>query len=343
MSTQSSQINWTRWSNTALPSSEQFDAWRDKVMAGIVTFSPAIHRTQWAQPFPCGMEMDRFDDLFICRSTLSPQDLSRGPAEMSRDRLDMYTVVLSFSTQQMQYGRGRYEIQAGGLYLLDNCDPLISSIVGARTTQITVHIPRKRLAPLLLSANRRTLFELTHTENGLGGIAAGMIQHVFSHREQLDSSAKEMLAEHFVSIIAAAAGATADARTSGSKAIRHELYLAVLRYIEKHLPDHALSAAAVAKHFRISQRYLHKLFEPSGKSFAQTIINMRLTSCAQILARAPHHIKISEIAYRCGFGDISHFSRIFRRTYGTSPRDYRNDNTLSNSEMEKVSSVDPRS
>ncbi|WP_241292164.1 helix-turn-helix domain-containing protein [Burkholderia stabilis] len=341
MAMQFARTSWTRWSNIELHPSEQFDAWRDKVMTGIVTFSPVIHRTQWAQPFPCSMELDRFDDLFICHSTLSPQNLSRGPAEISRDLLDMYTIVLSFSRQQMQYGRDTYEIKSGSLYLLDNCNALTSSIIGTQTSQVTIHIPRKRLAPLLSSTNRRPLWELNNTGNGLGHIASGMIQQVFSCRDQLDNSAKEILADHLVSIIAAAAGATTDARTLGAEAIHHELYLAICRHISKHLSDHTLSAVTVAKHFRISPRYLHKLFEPSDKSFAQTVINLRLEYCVKMLAHASHHIKISEIAYRCGFGDISHFGRIFRKKYGVSPREYRNDHLATDSKSTKLSSTTP--
>ncbi|HEY9273461.1 helix-turn-helix domain-containing protein [Achromobacter sp.] len=323
MATKSVQPRWINWSNAKLPPSEQFDAWRDRILAGIVAFSPAIQRSRWAQPFPCVLEMERFDDLFISHSTLSPQNLARGSAEMSRDRFDMYTVVLSSSAQQMQYGRDVHVTRLGSLYLLDNCDPLTASIAG-HTSQITVHIPRQRLAPLLLPSRRQTLFELTGGGNGIGNIAAGMIRNVVAYREQFDATAKDLVANHLVALIAAAAGATTDAQALGAHAVRHEQHLAVCRHIEKHLPDPDMSALTVAKHFRISPRYLHKLFEPSGKSFAQTVIHLRLVRCGKELANAPGHIAISEIAYRSGFGDLSNFSRAFRRMYGASPRDYRN-------------------
>ena len=33
--------------------------------------------------------------------------------------------------------------------------------------------------------------------------------------------------------------------------------------------------------------------------------------------------KISTIAYDCGFADVSYFNRMFRRSYGASPSDMR--------------------
>jgi AraC-like DNA-binding protein len=33
--------------------------------------------------------------------------------------------------------------------------------------------------------------------------------------------------------------------------------------------------------------------------------------------------KISSIAYDCGFGDVSYFNRMFRRSYGAVPSELR--------------------
>lgn len=34
-------------------------------------------------------------------------------------------------------------------------------------------------------------------------------------------------------------------------------------------------------------------------------------------------INISQIAYRVGFNDQNHFSQVFKRYYGVSPKEYR--------------------
>jgi AraC-like DNA-binding protein len=35
------------------------------------------------------------------------------------------------------------------------------------------------------------------------------------------------------------------------------------------------------------------------------------------------NMNVSQIAQACGYDDLSYFSRLFRRTYGKSPRKYR--------------------
>jgi AraC-like DNA-binding protein len=40
----------------------------------------------------------------------------------------------------------------------------------------------------------------------------------------------------------------------------------------------------------------------------------------------PHHnrLKISDIAYACGFNEVSYFNRCFRRRFGSTPGQFRN-------------------
>jgi transcriptional regulator GlxA family with amidase domain len=70
----------------------------------------------------------------------------------------------------------------------------------------------------------------------------------------------------------------------------------------------------------MSVRYLHRLLEPTGRSFAGHLLAQRLDHAAAMLrdpACAP--LTIGAIAARAGFADISHFNRSFRRAFGDTP------------------------
>jgi AraC-like DNA-binding protein len=43
----------------------------------------------------------------------------------------------------------------------------------------------------------------------------------------------------------------------------------------------------------------------------------------------PRHdrLKVSEIAYACGFNEVSYFNRCFRRRFGASPTQFRGSGT----------------
>jgi AraC family transcriptional regulator, positive regulator of tynA and feaB len=52
------------------------------------------------------------------------------------------------------------------------------------------------------------------------------------------------------------------------------------------------------------------------------VLERRLLRCAKDLGAAVD-VRISDVAFRWGFGDISHFNRSFRQRFGFSPREYR--------------------
>ena len=94
----------------------------------------------------------------------------------------------------------------------------------------------------------------------------------------------------------------------------------VLNAIENHSADPKLRAGAVAALLGITPRYVHVLLEETGKSFTQHLLQVRLRKALALL-REPraHQRKVSGIALEAGFADLSYFSRVFRREYGTTP------------------------
>jgi AraC-like DNA-binding protein len=98
----------------------------------------------------------------------------------------------------------------------------------------------------------------------------------------------------------------------------------VLRFIENHLSDPALSIVRVARGCGISPRYLSFLLKRHGTPFSTLVWEERLRLSARWLASSkPGEVSVSEIAYKVGFKSSAHFSRMFKRAYGTSPRAWR--------------------
>jgi len=85
-----------------------------------------------------------------------------------------------------------------------------------------------------------------------------------------------------------------------------------------------LSPSLVAERFCISVRTLHLRFEKLGQTFGSWLLETRLEACAKGLSDPHQHsCSISEIAYNCGFNDLSYFNKTFRDRYGMSPGHYR--------------------
>jgi AraC-like DNA-binding protein len=112
-----------------------------------------------------------------------------------------------------------------------------------------------------------------------------------------------------------------DSDTPSSSVVGPALRAAMDRYIERHLLDHAVSAAAIAHAHGVSVRTVNRVFNASGQTVGEVVRVRRLARARDELTDGKD--PISSIASRWGFSDSSHFSRTFKAHYGNSPRDYR--------------------
>jgi AraC-like DNA-binding protein len=95
-------------------------------------------------------------------------------------------------------------------------------------------------------------------------------------------------------------------------------------FIEDNLDDPDLGPETIAAACHISVGYLHKLFRTESTSVSRTIRDRRLEQCRRdLIAPTTRTTTISTIGAHWGFLDAAHFSRVFKETYGLSPREYR--------------------
>jgi AraC-like DNA-binding protein len=101
----------------------------------------------------------------------------------------------------------------------------------------------------------------------------------------------------------------------------------VMAYARIHLAEHDLTAARIAAAHQVSVRQLYLTLSRAGVSLADWIRTERLEECKRELASAAYrHATIETIADRWGFPSAPHFSRVFKATYGMTPREWRRGN-----------------
>jgi AraC-like DNA-binding protein len=133
------------------------------------------------------------------------------------------------------------------------------------------------------------------------------------------------ISTHVLDLAALAIGARGDhaeiARLRGAKVARLR---AIRSDILQELDREDLSSELIAARHGISARYVRKLFEHDGSSFSSFVLAERLAKARRMLADPRYaHLNIAQIAHESGFGDISYFNRVFRRCYGLTPSDVR--------------------
>ena len=66
-------------------------------------------------------------------------------------------------------------------------------------------------------------------------------------------------------------------------------------------------------------------FKQIGQTFGRWVRDNRLEACRTALRDENQRaLNISQIAYRWGFNDLSHFNKTFRARFDQSPREWRN-------------------
>ncbi|GIX31324.1 MAG: hypothetical protein KatS3mg124_1796 [Porticoccaceae bacterium] len=174
------------------------------------------------------------------------------------------------------------------------------------------HLEREPRPALALPAEVREL-----------SLAERILADVFEADGLLPADLEASLVEDALAVVAAAL-----ARREECLRVRRSLpeqrLAEVLRYIDLHLSDPSLSAAAVARACGISPRYLSFLLKRHGSRFSDLVWEKRLSVAAHWLATsAPSEISIAEVAFRVGFKSPAHFSRMFKRVFRKGPRQYR--------------------
>ncbi|WP_020612176.1 helix-turn-helix domain-containing protein [Sediminispirochaeta bajacaliforniensis] len=105
---------------------------------------------------------------------------------------------------------------------------------------------------------------------------------------------------------------------------QRELLDRILSYVDQHLADPGLTPQQIADGCNISLRHLHRIFSTTNTSVSQWITKRRLEQCWQDLAKTGQIAQtVTDIAFRWGFNDVSHFNRAFKRTFQITPSQHR--------------------
>ncbi|MCX7886269.1 MAG: AraC family transcriptional regulator [Verrucomicrobiae bacterium] len=101
----------------------------------------------------------------------------------------------------------------------------------------------------------------------------------------------------------------------------HERMNRVCDFIRQHL-DQPLSRPEAARLVNLSEGAFSRFFRlHTGRTFRQFVNELRVGRACRLLAEG--EMNITEIAFACGFGNLSNFNRQFRRFKQTTPRAFR--------------------
>lgn len=97
----------------------------------------------------------------------------------------------------------------------------------------------------------------------------------------------------------------------------------IIQIVNKNISNQSFNVDVLCKEIGISRGHLHRRMKQyTGISASEFIRNIRLKKACELLKN--RDIDISQIAYAVGFGNTGYFATTFKRYYGITPTEFRN-------------------
>jgi AraC-like DNA-binding protein len=295
----------------ALPPEERFQAWRESIGVFLDT---RLDPSSDAQAFNGQVESYLLDDLMLSRCTANHQKFDRPTLKIARDDIDHYMIQL-FLRGGTEMTLGRRSIGSTRLVGFDLADVLDS--FNADFDLLAVLVPRARLAPLLRFPDSLN-GSMPIVADGAGALLANFLKDVFEILPALATVQAAGVARALIELIAAAFNGVRFPANDMPALAERALQLRARLHVKSRLRERDLNPEEVARVMGLSRSALYRLFAQSG-GIARYIREQRLRRCFADLAGGSTRDQVAQVAYRWGFADAAHFSRLFRQRFGCTP------------------------
>lgn len=299
-----------------------FEAWEVQICH---TFVPLrARRADDVTGFSGEVDSAMLGSVMLAEVSASHALVERTPRLIRSDDPELYKFGLQVSgTSLIEQDDRRASLRPGDLAIYDTSRPYRITfsddfrMTVAMFPRALVRLPAQQMAAM-------TAVRLAG-DNGLGALIAPLMKGIGAELNASRPVIATHLGDAVVDLVTAAFAQQLDRPLDpDSPASYRTLVTRVRTFVDERLPDPALTSKAVADAHFVSVRYLQKVFATEGMSVSTLIRTRRLERCRRDLVdRTCEHLSIAQIGCRWGFPDAAHFSRLFRATYGLSPREFR--------------------
>lgn len=97
----------------------------------------------------------------------------------------------------------------------------------------------------------------------------------------------------------------------------------ITRYMQEHLAEE-VSLSVLAEEFHLSAQYISQLFKNEiGVNFLAYLTNIRIENAKKLLLSTS--MSIAEVSEQSGYGDYRVFTKVFKKSEGVTPSQFRRD------------------
>ena len=304
-----------KFSTADVGEANRFDYWHNFTCR---SYSATECRQLTAGSVDAQVVSQTLDALLLCDVTMSPNwptRFWRGPDEIRRSPVEKFSLFAVESGEvRVAQGEKRAVIYPGEIVLYYQDAPFTLELpTGLRAMHVTVPCA-------LLTARVPAVFHLT--ANGLRSRLSHMAGQMFRQLLELDvpsgSNAARRLCGSALDVLSAAVDWYCPERPEPGSQLLEQAKSFMLA--NRH--DAELDVERIANATGLAPRTLYRYFAAEGTSPMRWLWKQRLDASFAVLSSGQSR-RVTDVAMSCGFNDLSHFSRLFKTTFGRTPQSFK--------------------
>jgi AraC family transcriptional regulator, positive regulator of tynA and feaB len=320
------------WCTDTVPVKEQFSFWREAVCEAFLHLDVSCTSPD---QFHGTIDSREFGKLRLNRVDAQQQHVKLNARGLARTGKECFYINFQAAGRSMIKQRDREaQIASGQWYILDSTEPFELRYDDCFLSY-NFEVPYKALGSSITALQKSTGHTLG-MRNGLESYLMDYASGVSKHVDQFDIVRKEKLCADFIEMLVSSLTEPPPwASLSGPVRVRREI---IERYIEDNIENPLLSPALIVNACNISLSTLYSIFNAEEQPVMRYIRAKRLElAYKRLQSFVCRDFSISEIAYSCGFSDLSHFCHGFKDRFGQSPRVVRSQVLKKSDESERQS------
>jgi AraC family transcriptional regulator, positive regulator of tynA and feaB len=303
----------TRYDSNTLREQDRFDYWQDLICR---LFPRATGQRRDDDRFQAHLDRNVLGAIEVSDISCNALRWDRARPDQRLDQSEVFLLSLMVEGQARLEQGGRVAVQGPGDFVLyDAARPFVYDFPQPYRF-LLAKIPRRAMLSRLPDAERLTAVAVA-TATPLGSLAANMMRTVAALDAPEDAPTSAKVGTSLVDILSVAI----EMELSGCKELRDRqagLLKRAKDFLRSRLDEPELDVDRIANALHVSSRTLSRAFAAEGTTVIRWLWKERLEAGYNAL-REGRASQVTDVALGCGFTSGSHFSRMFKSTYGVLP------------------------
>lgn len=294
-----------------LPDTQRYQFWQEAICETYLTVDCQLLGDA---PLEGVIDAYPFGDLELSQVYTPAMNYVRGDRELKRSDEEYFQLILAVEGDVIIEQREiQSRIKPGEMVIYSSTERSKCICPNGAYTRV-IKIPRTLLEDRMGRVDQISATVL-HSTTPLGMLARNLIPNCLEtahSTNDVDNRTSNGVLDILTSAIEASLPSASTPKQS------HAL-LKVKKHIEQCFADPELDVLRIAEFNNMSVRTLNRLFAAEGTTTMRWVWTRRLAHSHKMLSEG-RASQVSQVAFDCGFNDLSHFSKVFKNRYGVTPQ-----------------------